>query len=75
MRWRRSRSCCRTGSQYEGEGKDIVVPRESVVVGDLILVRPGERIAVDGTIVSGTASINQAAITGESVPVEKQPGR
>jgi Zn2+/Cd2+-exporting ATPase len=56
------------------EGKDVVVPRESVVVGDLILVRPGERIAVDGTIVSGTASINQAAITGESVPVEKQQG-
>jgi Zn2+/Cd2+-exporting ATPase len=56
------------------EGRDLIVPRESVVVGDRILVRPGERIAVDGIIVSGSASINQAAITGESLPVEKQPG-
>lgn len=43
-------------------------------VGDLILVKPGERIAMDGRIVKGASSVNQAPITGESVPVEKQPG-
>lgn len=56
------------------EGHDIVVPLEEVKVGDTILVKSGERIAVDGTVISGTASVNQAAITGESLPVEKQDG-
>jgi len=56
------------------EGHDIVVPLEEVKVGDTILVKSGERIAVDGTVISGTASVNQAAITGESLPVEKQEG-
>lgn len=55
-------------------GVDTVVPLESVRVGDLLLVRPGERIAVDGVVTSGTASVNQAAITGESVPVDKRSG-
>ncbi|AKJ39106.1 heavy metal translocating P-type ATPase [Methanosarcina barkeri] len=54
------------------EGHDIVVPLEEVKVGDTILVKSGERIAVDGTVISGTASVNQAAITGESLPVDKQ---
>ncbi len=45
-----------------------------MAVGDLVLVRPGERIAVDGTIVSGAAAVNQAAITGDSLPIEKQSG-
>ncbi|WP_261788865.1 heavy metal translocating P-type ATPase [Methanosarcina siciliae] len=56
------------------DGHDIVVSLEDVQVGDTILVKSGERIAVDGTILSGTASVNQAAITGESLPVEKQSG-
>ncbi len=56
------------------DGQDVVVPLDQVVAGDVLLVRPGERIAVDGEILSGSASINQAAITGESVPVEKQAG-
>ena len=56
------------------EGHDIVVPLEDVNVGDIILVKSGERIAVDGTILSGTASVNQAAITGESLLVDKQEG-
>lgn len=56
------------------EGHDIVVPLEEVKVGDTILVKSGERIAVDGTVISGTASVNQAAITGESLPVDKQEG-
>jgi len=54
--------------------RDTVVPLREVRVGDLLLVRPGERIAVDGEVVSGTAAVNQAAITGESVPVEKRAG-
>ena len=53
-------------------GHDIVVSLEEIKVGDTILVKSGERIAVDGTVLSGTASVNQAAITGESLPVDKQ---
>ncbi|HCG01445.1 MAG TPA: ATPase [Chloroflexi bacterium] len=55
-------------------GQDQTIPLEQVVVDDILLVRSGERIAVDGQIVSGTASINQAAITGESMPVDKATG-
>ena len=55
-------------------GHDIAVSLEDVKVGDTILVKSGERIAVDGTVLSGTASVNQAAITGESLPVDKQEG-
>lgn len=56
------------------DGHDSVIPVESVVAGDIVLVRSGERIAVDGTIVSGTASVNQAAITGESLLIDKSAG-
>jgi Cd2+/Zn2+-exporting ATPase len=56
------------------EGRDVVVPLGQVRVGDLLLIRSGERIAVDGEIVTGTGAVNQAAITGESMPVEKLPG-
>lgn len=56
------------------DGQDQLFPLEAVRPGDLVLVRSGERIPVDGEIVSGTASVNQAAITGESLPVEKQAG-
>ena len=55
-------------------GRDEVVSLEVVRAGDLLLVRSGERVAVDGEVVSGTASVNQAAITGESVPVDKREG-
>jgi Cd2+/Zn2+-exporting ATPase len=56
------------------EGRDVVVPLEQVRIGDLLLIRSGERIAVDGEIVTGTGAVNQAAITGESMPVEKRRG-
>jgi Cd2+/Zn2+-exporting ATPase len=56
------------------ERNDITVPLEEVMAGDLLLIRSGERIAVDGEVITGTASVNQSAITGESLPVEKQPG-
>ncbi len=50
------------------------VPIEEVVVGDLIVVRPGQSIPVDGVIIEGRTSVDQAALTGESIPVEKQAG-
>ena len=56
-----------------GEAEE-VVPVEQLAVGDLIRVRPGERVPADGTVESGTASIDEAAITGESIPVEKAAG-
>ncbi|HZB81644.1 MAG TPA: cation-translocating P-type ATPase, partial [Rubrobacteraceae bacterium] len=55
-------------------GRDEVVLLKEVQIGDLLLVRSGERIAVDGTVVSGTAWVNQATITGESLTVEKRAG-
>jgi len=56
------------------DGRDELVALEDLVLGDVVLVRPGQRIAVDGEIVGGQASVDQAAITGESVPVDKCPG-
>jgi len=56
------------------DGEDRMVLLEEVQSGDLVLIRSGDRIPVDGTISLGTASVNQAAITGESLPVEKQVG-
>ncbi len=55
-------------------GADTRVDLGEVRLDDVVLVRPGERIAVDGEIVGGAATVDQAAITGESVPVEKHPG-
>lgn len=54
--------------------KEILLPVEEVVVNDIIVVKPGQSIPVDGVILEGSTSIDQAAITGESIPVEKQPG-
>ena len=53
-------------------GGDLVIHLDEVRVGDILLVRSGERIAVDGLVISGSASVNQATITGESVAVEKK---
>ena len=53
---------------------DAVVLLEEVEVGDLLLIRPGERIAVDGEVVKGSAAVSEAAITGESLPIEKRVG-
>lgn len=55
-------------------GEDTQVPISSIRKDDIVLVRPGGRIPVDGVIISGDASVNQAAITGESIPVDKEPG-
>ncbi len=56
------------------EGREVTVEAASVVVGDEVVVRPGERIAADGEVVAGVSSVNQATITGESIPVDKRPG-
>ena len=55
-------------------GQEKVIPVEQVVLGDIVLVRTGERIGVDGEVVGGNGSVNQSAITGESMPVEKRSG-
>jgi len=56
------------------EGEDVEVPIAQVRVGDLVLVRPGGRIPVDGEIVEGDASVDSSAITGESIPVDRTVG-
>ena len=56
------------------DGAELTVPVEQVQVGDTVIVRSGGAIAVDGTVLSGRASVDQSALTGESVPVEKEPG-
>ncbi len=53
---------------------ETTVPVEELAVGDRILVKPGERIPMDGAVLAGRSAVNQAPITGESVPVEKSPG-
>ncbi|MGP4062220.1 heavy metal translocating P-type ATPase [Halobacillus sp. H74] len=56
------------------EGKEEEIPVDQVQVGDEILVKPGEKIPVDGSILSGKTSVDESMITGESIPVEKQAG-
>ena len=55
-------------------GKEEEVPASALSVGDVIRIRPGDNIAADGVILSGQGSVNQANITGESLPVDKNPG-
>ena len=55
-------------------GHEVTVPASSLVAGDEIVVRPGDRIAADGTVVQGASAVDQSPITGESMPVEKAPG-
>ena len=56
------------------DGVAIDVPIESVVVGDLVMVRPGERIPVDGVVVEGRSAVDESMLTGESLPLDKGPG-
>lgn len=56
------------------DGVDVEVPVESLAVGEVFIVRPGESVATDGAVVRGETSINQAPVTGESVPVKKAAG-
>ncbi|NLB89087.1 MAG: cadmium-translocating P-type ATPase, partial [Syntrophomonadaceae bacterium] len=56
------------------DGKEIEVSPDEVEKGEIVIVKPGEKIPVDGTVVEGTAYVNQATITGESMPVTKEDG-
>ena len=56
------------------EGVEQEVPIEQVLAGDIVLVRPGQGVPVDGTILEGSSAVDQSAITGESIPVEKSAG-
>lgn len=55
-------------------GEELVLPLEEVIVGDIVLVKPGEKLPVDGEVVEGNTSIDEAMLTGESLPVEKTIG-
>jgi Cu+-exporting ATPase len=56
------------------DGKEIVIPIDEVETGDIILVKPGEKIPVDGEVVKGRTSVDESMLTGESIPVEKNAG-
>jgi Cu+-exporting ATPase len=56
------------------DGAEADVPIESVMLGDVLLVRPGERLAVDGVVIEGHSAVDESMLTGESLPVDKQPG-
>ena len=58
----------------KSERGEETVPAADVAVGSVVIVRPGERVPIDGTVVNGSSSLNQSALTGESLPVPKQPG-
>jgi Cd2+/Zn2+-exporting ATPase/Cu+-exporting ATPase len=61
-------------ARVERGGAEVEVPLGEVAPGDTVVVRPGERLPVDGTVLDGAATVDQAAITGESMPVEVEPG-
>ena len=54
------------------EGREVEVPIEDVVVGDILLIRPGEKVPVDGTVVGGESSVDESMITGEAIPADKR---
>ncbi len=56
------------------EGQEQVIPIEDVMTGDLVYVKPGERIPVDGEVTEGRSAVDESMITGESIPVDKSPG-
>ncbi|GBG57636.1 copper-translocating P-type ATPase [Sporomusaceae bacterium FL31] len=56
------------------QGEEVDVPIEDVLVGDIIVVRPGEKVPVDGMIIEGTSTLDESMLTGESIPVDKKAG-
>ncbi len=61
-------------ARIERDGRELEVPVEEVRVGDVVVVRPGEKIPVDGTVLEGRSSVDESMLTGESLPVEKESG-
>jgi Cu+-exporting ATPase len=64
----------KTARRIGEDGSETDVPLEQVRVGDRLRVRPGEKVPVDGVVIEGTGSVDESMITGEPIPVEKQPG-
>jgi len=58
----------------ERDGREVALPVADVVVGDVLVLKPGDRVPVDGEVLDGTSSIDESTVTGESVPIEKGPG-
>uniref|UniRef100_UPI003F496863 heavy metal translocating P-type ATPase n=1 Tax=Cupriavidus yeoncheonensis TaxID=1462994 RepID=UPI003F496863 len=56
------------------DSKEVEIPAESIMVGEAVVVRPGEKIPTDGKVVDGESSVDESMLTGESMPVEKKPG-
>ena len=63
-----------TTARVVRQDRELDIPIEAVVVGDIVVVRPGEKIPVDGDVVSGTSTVDESMVTGESIPVQKQTG-
>lgn len=61
-------------AQVLREGREVAVPVEGVIAGDVVIIRPGEKIPVDGVVVEGASAVDESMLTGESVPVEKAAG-
>lgn len=64
----------KTACVVDEDGSESTVPAESILPGQVIRVRPGESVPVDGVVLEGASSIDESALTGESIPVEKNPG-
>ncbi len=86
-KWLEARATGRTGDALEKlmallpdtatvlrSGQQVIIPADAVAVGELVLVRPGDRIPVDGYVTEGHSAVDESALTGESLPVEKAPG-
>jgi len=63
-----------TTARVRRDGAEVEIPIEEVKLGEIVLVKPGDKIPIDGTVLSGHSTVNQATITGESIPVEKTVG-
>ncbi|MEW2466220.1 heavy metal translocating P-type ATPase [Streptomyces sp. NPDC046994] len=61
-------------TRFDTDGSEVIVPVEALEVGDIILVRPGERVGADGRVLDGASDVDQATITGEPLPVTKEAG-
>jgi P-type Cu+ transporter len=64
----------KTARRVAADGTEADVPLDALVVGDRLRVRPGEKVPIDGVVLEGSSAVDESMVTGESIPVEKQPG-